>query len=208
MSEIPYTPYPGKIKEYFDKFQQVGNPAKVNRAWLELLGFKSGNDGYIISVLKFIGFVDSSNVPTEVWSLYKDTLKARTVLAKAIKGGYKELFSTYPDANRKDKEVLYAFFSSKTGKAKGTVDLMVNTFSNLCQLADFEATESKANENDTSGTEEKISQKNERKLQMTPQMPEGFAINMNIQITLPVTEDAKVYENIFKALREQLFKRD
>ena len=208
MSEIPYTPTPGKIKEYFEKFQQVGNPTKVNRQWLELIGFKGGNDTYIISVLKFIGFIDSSNAPTEVWKLYKDTIKGRVVLARAIAAGYKELFSTYQDANRQNKEVIYAFFSSKTGKAKDTVERMVSTFTNLCQLADFEAGEIKIAENEPKGFDEEKKDTKGRKTQMTPQMPEGFAVNMNIQITLPVTEDAKVYENIFKALREQLFKSD
>lgn len=204
MSETPYTVLPGKIKTYFDKFQQAGVPPKVDVGWLKSIGcWAGGNDNYIVTVLKFIGFVDSSNAPTELWKSYKDPTKARTTLAKGMREGYKELFDTYPDANRKDKDTLYAFFSAKTGKAKRTVDYMVSTFTALCQLADFETEEYKGEQKKTLSESE---EKGKKKLQMMTQMPEGLVVNMNIQITLPITEDAKVYENIFKALREQLFK--
>lgn len=205
MSEIAYVVNTGKIKTYFDKFQQAGVPQKVGVAWLKSIGcWAGGNDNYIISVLKFIGFINSSNVPTELWKSYKDPTKARTTLAKGIREGYKVLFDTYADANLKDKDTLYAFFSAKTGKAKKTVDYMVSTFRGLCQLADFGIIEYKEEEKKHEEGEEK----GKRKQQIMPQMPEGLVVNMNIQITLPVTEDAKVYENIFKALREQLFKSE
>lgn len=206
MSEIAYTTLTGKIKTYFDKFQQAGVPQKVDASWLKSIGcWSGGNDNYIITVLKFIGFISSSNIPTELWKSYKDPTKGRTTLAKGIREGYKELFDTYPDANRKDKDTLYAFFSAKTGKAKHTVDYIVNTFIGLSQLADFGAEEYKG---DLEKKLDESEQRGKKKQQMMPQMPEGFAVNMNIQITLPVTEDAKVYENIFKALREQLFKSE
>jgi len=204
MSETPYTVLAGKIKTYFDKFQQAGVPQKVDAGWLKSIGcWAGGNDNYILTVLKYIGFIDSSNAPTELWKSYKDPTKARTTLAKGIREGYKELFDTYPDANRKDKDTLYAFFSAKTGKAKKTVTYMVNTFTGLCQLADFGAEEYKKEQKEMLGEGE---EKGKKKLQMMTQIPEGLVVNMNIQITLPITEDAKVYENIFKALREQLFK--
>lgn len=204
MSDTPYTVLTGKIKTYFDKFQQAGVPPKVDAAWLKSIGcWSGGNDNYILTVLKYIGFIDSSNAPTELWKSHKDPTKGRATLAKGIREGYKELFDTYPDANRKDKGTLYAFFSAKTGKAKRTVDNMVSTFTGLCQLADFGAEELEGEQEKTIGG---IEEKGKKRPQITSQMPEGFAINMNIQITLPITEDAKVYENIFKALREQLFK--
>ncbi|MCW3984050.1 MAG: DUF5343 domain-containing protein [Candidatus Bathyarchaeota archaeon] len=211
MSEIPYTNLAGKIPKYFQKIQEAGVPQKVDYNWLNQCGFKSRNDRYILQVLKFIGFIDESKNPTELWVSYKSPATARAALAKGIRSGYSDLFSLYPQANRKAKDDLYAYFSSKTGKAKNTVDLIVNTFINLCQLADFEAeapkeTKEKQENEEKANSESGI--KSEKKKQIIPQITEGFAVNMNIQITLPVTEDAKVYENIFKALREQLFKSD
>lgn len=197
MSEIPYTPLPGKIGKYFEKFQEAGIPSKVNTTWLKTLGFKSGNDAYILRVLRYIGLIDNSGAPTELWKQYKDPMKAKVVMAQAIKQGYKELFETYPDAFRKDREALYSFFSSKTGKSKKTVDLMVSTFINLCQLADFEqeipvpvsVAPPKPGEAVVGGKPEKGI------------LPE---LHINIQLHLPATDDPTVYDNLFKSLKKHL----
>ena len=201
MSEIPYTPLAGKMKEYFDKFHEVGVPPKVNSEWLKSVGFASGNDYYIIRVLKFIRFIDESNVPTDFWKMYKDPTKARVVLAQAIREGYKELFETYPDANRKDREALYAFFSSKTGKAKATVDLMVNTFTNLCQLADFQAEVPKLEMPKPTVSEKPISY-------IKPEKGVITELHVNIQLHLPATTDSTVYDNLFKSLRRYLLSEE
>lgn len=193
MSEIPYTPLAGKIKEYFVKFQEAGVPPKVNRAWLNSLGFSSGNDYYIIRVLKFIKFIDASNVPTDLWKRYKNPREAGSVLAQGIREGYKSLFGVYEDAHRKDREAIYAFFSSKTGKSKVTVDLMVNTFANLCQLADFEAVPTKP----------ELPEK--AQVRITPKIKSVIPeIHINIQLHLPATDDPSIYENLFKSLKKHL----
>lgn len=199
MSEIPYTPLAGKIKEYFAKIQETKVPPKVDTDWLKSIGFGSGNDSYILKVLKHIGFVDDSKVPTDLWKEYKDPTKSHAVLAQAIRQGYKDLFDTYEDAHRKDNEALYAFFSSKTGMAKRTVDLMVNTFTNLCQLADFE---------------KEISQIERRPPKVFSPQKGGIGVkpangiisemHINIQLHLPATSDQTVYDNLFKSLRKHL----
>jgi hypothetical protein len=203
MSEIPYTPLPGKMKEYFDKFQQVGIPIKVNPPWLKSIGFSGGNDHYIVKVLKSIGFIDASNSPTELWKRYKDPTKSQVVLAQGIREGYKELFETYPDANRKDREALYAFFSSKTGKAKGTVDLMVSTFTNLCQIADFEKELPKPLREPSKGEVPEIAP-----ISVKPGKGVISEMHINIQLHLPATTDSTVYDNLFKSLKKHLLSEE
>jgi len=199
MSEIPYTPLTGKIKEYLDKFQEVSVPDKVNREWLNLIGFTTGNDYYIVRVLKFIKFIDDSNVPTDLWRNYKNPTKSGGVLAQGIKEGYKDLFGTYADAHRKDREALYAFFSSKTGKAKRTVDLMVKTFASLCQLADF-------------GKELELapepSMPERARISIKPEKGVISEIHINIQLHLPATSDSSVYDSLFKSLKKHLLSAD
>jgi hypothetical protein len=199
MSQIPYTPLAGKIKEYFDKIQETKVPPKVDNSWLKSIGFAGGNDSYILRVLRHIGFVDDSKVSTDLWKEYKDPTKSRAVLAQAIREGYKDLFDTYEDAHRKDNEALYAFFSSKTGMAKRTVDLMVSTFTNLCQLADFEKEIRKIEKRPT---KIEIPQKS-----VTGARPEKGLVSemhINIQLHLPATNDPTVYDTLFKSLRKHL----
>lgn len=200
MSEIPYTNLPGKIPKYFEKIQEAGVPPKVDSPWLKQCGFTSGNDRYILQVLRFIGFVDDAKSPTELWRKYKSPTDARSVLAQAIRTGYNDLFNLYPDANRKDRDVLYAFFSSKTGKAKNTVELMVTTFMNMCQLADFEAEAPKpapaepvVSTPSALPTVSVVSGKG-----MFPE------IHINIQLHLPPTSDPAVFDNLFKSMKKHL----
>jgi len=199
MSEFPYTPLTGKIGKYFDKIQEVAVPNKVDSNWLKSVGFKSGNDTYVLRIWRFIGFIDNSGVPTDFWREYKNPKEAKKVLAKAIMQGYQELFATYPDAYKKDKETLYAFFSSKSGKAKSVINKMVTTFINLCNLADFEGVAL-----EPSGKPEEKEGEGARKI---PPIPQGVTLNVNIQLTLPATDDASVYDKIFKALKEHLLSR-
>lgn len=199
MSEIPYTTLTGKIKEYFDKFQEVRVPDKVNREWLNSIGFSSGNDYYIVKVLKYIKFIDDSNVPTDLWRKYKSPTISGAVLAQGIREGYEELFRTYEDAHRKDREALYAFFSSKTGKAKRTVDYMVSTFTNLCQIADFEAEAPKLElKPPMLGAPQKAG------IRIKPEKGIISEIHINIQLHLPATSDSTIYDNLFKSLKKHL----
>ncbi|WNZ29950.1 MAG: DUF5343 domain-containing protein [Candidatus Bathyarchaeota archaeon] len=200
MAEIPYTNLAGKIPEYFDKFQEVGIPEKVNYKWLESIGFKSSNDRYIVKVLKHMNFIDDSGVPTERWQNLKNPPLVATIIADGIRDAYADLFNTYDDAYRKDREALYAYFSSTTGKAKSTVELMINTFTNLCALANFE---------------EKIVHKKENNEKKPPkigfsdvQINSGFVtpeVHINIQLHLPPTDNQDVYDSLFKSLRKHLF---
>ena len=198
--KMAYTVYPAKIKTYFDKFQEVGIPDKVDRKWLASLGFKGGNDYYIIRVLQALEFIDDSNVPTELWKRYKDTIIAPKVLAEGIRKGYSDLFDVYKDADKRDREALYAYFSSKTGKAKATVNYMVNTFINLCELAEFE---------EAPKPEKKKELPTARKLE-APHIPipeRGVTvpeIHINIQLHLPETSDMSVYDALFESLKKHI----
>jgi len=202
LSEIPYTKLPGKIKAYFDKFQEASKPDKVNRKWLKSLGFKSGDDYYIVKILKAMKFIDSSNVPTERWLRFKDTKKAPAVIAQGIRDAYNDLFKIYEDAYRKDREALYAYFSSKTGESKENVNLMVNTFVNLCELADFEAEIMEApRPKQVEAAKPAPSKTGVEVISEKGIIPE---IHINVQLHLPATNDPAVYDNLFKSLKKHL----
>ena len=104
MSEIVYTPLTGKIAKYFSKIQEAGVPQKTNRSWLKTMGFSSSNDTHLLKILKALGFIDSTNVPTDLWKSYKNPQEAPAIMASAIRTAYSDLFGLYQDANRKDRE--------------------------------------------------------------------------------------------------------
>src|SRR6266699_1596494 len=112
MAQAIYTPTPASITKFLDAIQGLGVPPKVTKQYLESIGFKSTNDRALVPVLKALGFVDTGNVPTDRWRNYRDTGKAKGVLAAAITEAYSSLFETYPDAYRRDNEALRNYFST------------------------------------------------------------------------------------------------
>jgi hypothetical protein len=79
---------------------------------------------------------------------------------------------------------------------------MVKTFTNLCQIADFES----------------LSQAIPEKAVVVPQVKElaepilkkGLInqIHVNIQLHLPATNDSTVYDNLFKSLKKHLLSEE
>lgn len=123
-------------------------------------------------------------------------------MASALKKAYADLFEIYRDACERDEKALKDFFTPTTDAGEQVVTRTVLTFKVLCSFADFKGVTS---EEKGKGEEERGKAKGEEK---GVQMPAGVTINLNIQLALPATEDAKVYENIFKALRDNLLARD
>lgn len=117
-------------------------------------------------------------------------------MAAALRKTYADLFQTYTEPLRKSRETLENFFAKgKPSLKKYTLGLYVDTFKTLCEFADFKAVPPKA-----PAEEEKLPEVKK----VLAEAPAGLTINLNIQLTLPVTEDAKVYDAIFKSLKENL----
>jgi hypothetical protein len=197
MDKVPYTPNPATIKKFFEAIQDLGTPPKVNQKYLPTIGFKSSNDRYLIGIIKFLGFIDQMNVPTVKWNEYKNKGKATQLMTSTIKSAYKDLFETYPDAEKRDKSTISNFFASKFGASASTSALMEYTFRQLCGLADFGIAE-------VVEPEEKVTTIRKKEAIITQVGPVPVTINVNIQLQLPATEDAAIYDSLFTALKKHL----
>ncbi|MCQ1854250.1 DUF5343 domain-containing protein [Neorhizobium galegae] len=71
MGDFAYTIVTGKIRPLLEKIRMVGIPQKVGKPWLKTIGYTSSNDSSLVGVLKFIGFIDGSGIPTSVWTAYR-----------------------------------------------------------------------------------------------------------------------------------------
>ncbi|MBO9728406.1 MAG: DUF5343 domain-containing protein [Chitinophaga sp.] len=187
-------------------------PDKFTGKFLEQLGFSTTNDKLLIGVLKGLGFLDGSGVPTQRYFRFLDQSESKIVLAEAIKEAYADLFAINTKANEmSSNEVKNKLKTITQGtKSESVLDNMVRTFKSLCDYADFRTTsntkavivtpENKDNkqeddfdkETPTKTTHELVSKK------ITTEM------HYNIQIHLPETRDISVYDAIFKSLKEHL----
>ena len=201
MAEFPYSAKPSSLPGFLEKIQAVGVPDKVTLKYLATLGFKSSNDRYIPGILKSLGFIDQSGVPTERWRVYRNKKRAPSELAIAIRDAYLGLFTVYDDAYRKDDEALRNFFTSNTTVGEQAVSYMVRTFKTLCELADFTSTPQPSVEITAIPPVEVAA---EAKLADGATVSQGITVNVNIQLTLPETKDSSIYDKIFESLKKHL----
>ncbi len=146
-------------------------------------------------MLKKLGFLDPSGVPTDLYKEYRH--KGSVVLAQAIRELYSELFAIDEDIHKKDRNIVKGVVSRVTGREAKYVDLITSTFTALCGFADFETTEE-----EEEGEEEKKKKEEEKKLGLKSEKELTF--RYNIEIHLPATTDIAVYNAIFKSLKEHL----
>jgi len=136
MGDFTYTTVPGKIKPLLDKLRQVAIPPKASVVWLKSIGFRSSNDASLLGVLKTVGLVDASGVPTALWSSYRGA-NHQKILGEAIRGGYAELFAVYSDAWQRTNADLEHVFSTSSSAGKQVISKTVGTFKALCECAEF-----------------------------------------------------------------------
>jgi hypothetical protein len=196
--KAPYTPSPKNVKDFFEKIRELGVPPKVTLDYLKSIGFKSSNDRYLVAVSKTLGFIDTSNKPTDRWEGFKDKKKAPIIMSEAMKTTYSDLFKTYPDAPAKTEQELVDYFAAKCLVASSVAKYMAQTFKNLCDFADFRAAPEAG-----APTPPAAAQTIRTAVETRTGTP--ATININIQLQLPATEDAKIYESLFKALKDHLF---
>jgi hypothetical protein len=189
------------------KIREVGVPEKATTDWLKSLGLRSSNDPSLIPALHQIGFVDGGKKPTQLWRDYRGA-NYKAVLAQAIRKGYPNLYKTYPNAHDQANADLAHIFSAESTAGKQTVDRMVTTFKALAALADFGTATSQS----TTPTADVAAEATE----VLPGVPVNGAtrsagsmvVNVNIQLTLPETTDAKVFDAFFKSMKKHLLSED
>lgn len=79
--------------------QAAQAPPRFTQKFLEGLGYQNSNDRAIINVLKGIGFLDDSGVPTNRYHRYLDQTQSALVLAEGIRDAYEDLFRINRRAN-------------------------------------------------------------------------------------------------------------
>jgi len=198
--DYPYTKSTGSIPRLFEEIRKVGTPTKVTVTYLKSIGFTSSNDGYLVALLKGIGFIDGSGTPTQVWKDYRGH-DHKSIMADAVRVGFQNLFQTYPDADKRDDEAIANLVRTNTNYGADTVKRVVGSFKALCALADFSGPAVTAPPAQQPTPAVTIPTQNAVPAAATPGQP---VINLNIQLELPAQADEKFYDNFFAAMKKHL----
>jgi hypothetical protein len=206
MADYIYTTVPGKIKPLLDKIRQVGIPPKASVAWLKTIGFTSSNDTGLLPILKAIGFTDATTVPTVNWSNFRGS-HHKKVLGEAIKIGYADLFSVYPDASQAANKDLEHVFSISSSAGKQVIQKTIATFKALCECAEFVNTDGHIHSNPNVASLAPV-------VATTPPAPPGTTVNkgslspsvhIDIQIHISAEASTDQIDQIFKSMGKHLY---
>ena len=207
----------GKLKEFFEKIKKVARPGKADNKWLDSLDFQSKNYYQYLQVLERLGFVDSTRRPTARWEKYQVPSTSKEAMAEGLREGFDILWQTYPDTPNQSVESLAKVFQVKLNVNEATSRRANRTFSILSDFADFSSLE-KTSPGPTFTPTRVPTPAHAKTIAEQPlvtispdvmsaliQQKRELGVNINIQVTLPETTDAGVYEKIFAALKRNFF---
>jgi hypothetical protein len=196
------------LPAFLEAIKSAQAPEKFTQSFLESLEFKSSADRLFIPMLKMLGLLDDAARPTDLYFRFLDQTQSASVLAEGIREAYDDLFRVNINANALSKQdVINKFKTLSQGKVNENVlDRMANTFTALVKHADFAAASEERGDAPGDAKDEPEGGKVSR--EQAKDMPAaGIKIGglvYNIQLILPESRDAAVYDALFQSLRRHL----
>jgi hypothetical protein len=203
----------------FEAIRNAGVPDRFTHSFLKQLGFTSSGDRAVISVMKSLRFLDESSTPTDRYKRFRDPSLSGAVMAEALRDAYSDLFTIKESAHSMPAGEMKGAFKRLSGKGDSVAEKMTATFRALAKLADW-SPEAAAAAADSSGTDDGDPQDDQdeepppkKRRKKTPvedeedneeEKPPPFipTLRHDIHVHLPPTQDVKVYDAIFRSLRE------
>jgi hypothetical protein len=199
--EVPYTSKPEDVTRLLQLLPTTKVPAdKIDAGYLKSLGFSTGSGKHLLNILKMLGFIDEAGKPSATWSAYAVDGKRGLVLASAIKRAYPELFASVLCPYLEDDEVLFDFLKRNVKASPREMELMLQTFRNLVEPADFQDLLYQE------GSKETVHPTGEDRTGLKVKVNPDLQINLQVHID-PETSDEKI-ETIFKNMRKYLLGKD
>jgi hypothetical protein len=204
------------LEAFLNSIKTAKAPERVNNKFLTNLEFTSSNDRLFIGLLKGLGFVDDSGVPTKRYFEFLDQTRSGAILAESIREAYSDLFAINTKAQELSVEEVKNKLRTLTQgqNSDNVLGLMAKTFKALTDLADWNApvgagaaspplptlagkTEHLTKEKEPAAKQAQDDRDSKSKLQLRE-------LHYNIQIVLPESRDVAVYDAIFESLKRHL----
>lgn len=210
----PYVNSTGLLQELFRKIQEAPPPSRFSQDFLftNLKFTKSGSTIPFIPFLKRIGFLSTDGAPTEIYKKFRnpDSKVSGQAMAQAFKIAYADLYNRNEYWHTKSSADLKNFLVEvlEVEKNNPTLTVLIRTIETLKKLADFESQVD--NEDETEIPEETQTQNSSNSSDSNKSRNSdlgGINLSYTINLNLPETSDGKVFDAIFKSLKENLLKK-
>ncbi len=208
----PYLVSPGTLKTAFEKIKSASTPPRVTGDFVEtVIGIKGGSGRALIPFLKRIGLVGSDGSPTELYNHFRNpTLSAKSA-SQAFRIGFKSLYEFNEYIHKaKDEDVKGAIIQSTGLEPESrVVQAIFGTFKTLKAYCDFEAAEVKSTKPEVPAPVKDEPRKEDMgSVPMHGKVNKHSGINLSytINLNLPATDDVRVFDAIFRSLKENILK--
>lgn len=194
--KIPYARTPNALRKFIKGIPDRNIPSKVDGGYLKSIGLKNTNDQSVVPVLKSVDLLDASGKPTDAYRGFRDKVRGPLILGDRLRKAYAILFNVFEDANsRNDSELNNVLATHIEGGAR-VQQMILATFKVLCEFASFSQGVTGAPVTPAAGAS----------VYQAPQAvgTPRIETHLNIQLHLPETKDASVYDAIFESLVRNL----
>jgi len=199
----PYVNAYGGLAKLFAEIKKASVPPKVTNDFLySVLGLKSTSFRAMLPLLKRLGFIDQSNVPTQSYKDFRDSKLSESVMTERVRASYADLFAANEYANKMDKKELVEKLTTLLGTSAddAVVPNVAATFIELVKLSNFDGSPSKKKPKAEPAPDEHESEEHTQRSQSGLKMGISYIINLN----LPATTEVEVFNAIFKSLKEHI----
>ena len=190
-----------KIPQYFDTLLTARAPEKFTNKFMADLGFTSSTDRLFANVLKSIGFLDDSGVPTERYFKFLDQSCSKQMVAEGVREAYEDLFNLNVTAYMMSQADVEGKFKTLTNgsKAAATITQMA-----ICSYADWSAATVSPQPETSVASPKQEEPANLSVISSQEYRSTGFDLNYDIHIHLPATRDQAVYDALFASLAKHI----
>ena len=203
----PYMNAYGNIGRALKKIKSAQTPPRFTQDFLATtLGLSGGGARPLIPYLKRTGFLGSDGVPTDRYKRFRNQGQSGKAAAEALKEAYSTLYAVNEYVHDATDDDLLGTVVQVTGGEpdSATTKAIVASFKALKDFAVFSGVdeEDEEEEEEKSG-DEKRENENERTGAI---LKKGLGLSYTINLNLPATSDIKVFDAIFRSLKEHLLK--
>lgn len=198
------------VDAFFNALRTAKAPERFTIKFLNQLDFASSNDRLFLSVLKGLGFIDESGVPSKRYYAFLDQSESGRVLADAIREAYEDLFAVNKKANDLSVDDVRNKLKTLTQgqKSEKVISLMANTFKALAALADWStATAAPIEPNvekQSAPTAKAVVDSANDHFPKSSKGDKSLQLHYDIHVHLPESRDPAVFDAIFEAMRKHL----
>jgi hypothetical protein len=210
-TSLPYLFSATTLKKILEKVKSASVPALFTQDYLaKTLAFPGGTARPAIPLLKRLGFLAKDGSPTELYKTFRNDTKSGEAMAAGLKRAFAPLYVLNESVHNASKEDLKGYIVQITGAEPDSrqVQAIESTFTVLKDMAKFTKGElAEAVEEEPEPEEEREEQQTREKDPDRGQRGLGMNLAYTINLNLPPATDIKVFDAIFKSLREHLLRK-